>query len=99
MIALEKISVVGLGYVGLCTAASFAVKGYQVIVSDNNSSRVEMVNKCFSPFYEPELENILKEGIAAHKFNAVLRLEEAVRESEVVFMDRSKAVWGAIRYN
>jgi UDPglucose 6-dehydrogenase len=86
MITLEKISVVGLGYVGLCTAVSFAVKGYQVIVSSNNSSKVEMVNKGISPLYEPELENMLKKGIESEKFRAVLGSEETVLDSDAVFI-------------
>ena len=55
---MKKILVIGLGYVGLCTAVSFAAKGYQVIASDINLSRVELVNKGISPFYEPEIGNM-----------------------------------------
>jgi len=78
MIKLERISVMGLGYVGLCTAVSFAVRGYQVIVSSNDSSKVRMVNEGFSPFYEPELEGMLKKGIQCGKFKAVVGREKAV---------------------
>lgn len=39
------ISIVGLGYVGLPTAVSFAEKGFRVIGADKKSEVVELINK------------------------------------------------------
>jgi UDPglucose 6-dehydrogenase len=83
---LERISIIGLGYVGLCTAVSFAFKGYPVKVSSNDSSKIRMVNKGVSPFYEPGLENMLKKGIQSGKLKAVFGREEAVLDSDVIFV-------------
>ncbi len=46
------IAVVGLGYVGLPIAVSFAEKGIQTIAYDNNCSKIELYNQCIDPTNE-----------------------------------------------
>ena len=41
----KTISVIGLGYVGLPTAAIFASKGHKVIGVDNNEAIVKIINE------------------------------------------------------
>ena len=41
-----KISIIGLGYVGLPLAVEFAKKGHQVVGIDIDSSRVERLKTC-----------------------------------------------------
>ena len=45
-----KISVIGAGYVGLCTAVGFASKGYSVISSDVDAEKVAKINRRYSSF-------------------------------------------------
>ena len=45
------ISVIGLGYVGLCTAVCFAARGYKVISSDIETNKIELIGKGAPPFY------------------------------------------------
>lgn len=51
----KTVSVVGLGYIGLPTAAILATNGWNVIGVDINSATVEAVNRGEVPFVEPEL--------------------------------------------
>ena len=48
----KKISVIGLGKLGLCSAACFASKGYKVIGVDIDSHRVNLINKGQNPIQE-----------------------------------------------
>jgi UDP-N-acetyl-D-galactosamine dehydrogenase len=48
----EKISVVGLGYVGMPIAVAFAQKGIQVVGFDLNSSKIEMYRQGIDPTLE-----------------------------------------------
>ncbi|WP_425292252.1 UDP-N-acetyl-D-mannosamine dehydrogenase [Corynebacterium mayonis] len=63
----EKVSVVGLGYIGLPTAAFIASKGIKVTGVDVNPRYVESVNRGEVPFVEPGfdalLERVVKEGL------------------------------------
>ena len=58
-----RIGVIGLGYVGLVTAAVLANKGHSVVGIDVDDSRIQMLRSGRSPIYEPELnERILSAG-------------------------------------
>jgi len=52
----KKISVIGLGYIGLPTAALLASKGYIVNGMDVNENAVETINKGEIHIVEPDLD-------------------------------------------
>ena len=58
-----RISVVGAGYVGLCTAVGFSSRGYTVIASDFDAEKAEKINKGIPPFHEPGLQAKLTESV------------------------------------
>jgi UDPglucose 6-dehydrogenase len=70
------VSVIGLGYVGLTTAAALAARGFPVRGYDVDRRRVEGINAGVVPFHEPGLERLLKEALS-HRFRADLRLGKA----------------------
>lgn len=53
---VETVVVVGLGYIGLPTAAIFATHGLNVVGVDVNAITIEAVNRGSVPFVEPDLE-------------------------------------------
>ncbi len=59
---MQKISIIGMGFVGLSTALGFASKNYQVCCYDNNPKKMNLLTKGKSPFYEPEIETSLKKA-------------------------------------
>jgi UDPglucose 6-dehydrogenase len=58
-----RISVLGIGYVGLCTAVAFASRGYSVIASTHDAEKAAKINEGIPPFYEPNLQDLLKESV------------------------------------
>jgi UDP-N-acetyl-D-mannosaminuronic acid dehydrogenase len=66
----ETICVVGLGYIGLPTAAFLAMQGFQVRGADVSQAVVDSVNAGVLHFQEPELEAILKGVVAAGSLKA-----------------------------
>ncbi len=54
------VSVIGLGYVGLCTAATFASRGFNTIGIDVDEERIHQVRKGKAPLHEPGLDTLLK---------------------------------------
>ena len=59
-----RICVVGLGYVGLPTAAVLAAKGVEVIGVDTDAERVRTINAGAVPIVEPDLDRVVAEAVA-----------------------------------
>lgn len=73
----RKISIIGLGYIGLPTAASFANRGIDVIGVDINAHAVELINAGRAHFSEPDLDMLLQSAVMTKKLRAVTEPEEA----------------------
>ena len=58
-----KIGIVGLGFVGLSLTSVLSSKGYDVIGIDVDKEKCKKIINGISPFFEPELEKILKNGL------------------------------------
>lgn len=67
----------GLGYIGLPTAAVAASKGIDVIGVDINPEVVETINKGQIHIVEPELDILVKEVVSKGKLKAALKPELA----------------------
>ena len=58
-----KIGVIGLGFVGLSLSSVLASKGYDVIGIDTDNEKCSKIINGVSPFFEPELEKVLQNGL------------------------------------
>jgi len=56
-----SVSILGTGFIGLCSAACFALKDIKVIASTHNEKKANMINDYKSPFYEEGLDEMLSE--------------------------------------
>jgi len=81
-----RISVVGTGYVGLCTAVCFADRGYQALASTHDKEKVSTINRAIPPFYEPRLEELLRRNVESGRMRAVHGREKAVLDSDITFI-------------
>ncbi|PYG99045.1 UDP-N-acetyl-D-mannosamine dehydrogenase [Arthrobacter stackebrandtii] len=61
---IETVAVIGLGYIGLPTAAILATNGLKVIGVDVSSATVEAVNRGEVPFVEPDLGTSVAGAVA-----------------------------------
>ena len=67
---IRSVCVVGLGYVGLPTAALLAAGGMEVLGVDVDSQRVEAVNAGESPISEPGLAEAVAVAVASGRLRA-----------------------------
>jgi len=80
-----SISVVGLGKLGLCLAASLAEKGFSVLGVDVEDRVVEAVNNGKAPFPEPGLSELLQKH-GGKTLKATVLHRDAIETSEVTFV-------------
>lgn len=81
---MVKLSVIGLGKLGACSAVCFASKGFEVIGVDINKNLVNAINRGIAPFYEPELQELIT--AAKGKLRATQDYKEAVLNSDITFL-------------
>ncbi len=75
--ALQTIAVVGLGYIGLPTAAALAKAGHRVIGVDVNADVVSAINAGVCHIVEPGLNELLESAIEAGRLSAAREMPEA----------------------
>lgn len=73
----NTISVVGLGYIGLPTAAMFASRKKKVIGVDVNQHAVDTINRGEIHIVEPELDMIVHAAVKEGYLKATLSPEQA----------------------
>lgn len=66
----EKICVIGLGYVGLPTAAVFASRGVEVLGVDTNAETVDLINRGKIHIVEPGLGDLVGQAVSTGKLSA-----------------------------
>lgn len=81
-----KICVVGAGHVGLVAAACFADLWHKVICVYNDKKKIEFLRKKNLPFYEPDLEPLVKKGLKSGWLVFSSSLPETIKKSQVIFI-------------
>jgi UDPglucose 6-dehydrogenase len=80
-----SVSLVGLGYVGLCTAVSFASRGFNTLGVDIDRHRVEQIGEGHAPLREPGLDKLLKLGLQSKRLKITSDVAKTA-ETDVIFI-------------
>jgi UDPglucose 6-dehydrogenase len=83
---MKDICVIGVGYVGLVTAAGFADLGNRVTALDINEERVLNLRKGILPIYEPGLEEVVRRNVQAGRLSFTTSYKEALESAEFAFI-------------
>ncbi len=79
-------AVLGLGYVGCVTAACLAATGHTVCGADRDEHKVLSVRRGEAPFYEPGLEALVKDNLAAGRLTATTNTAEAIAQADIALL-------------
>ena len=81
-----KVTVFGIGYVGLVQAAVLAGVGHEVVCVDVNEDRVESLKNGVIPIYEPGLTPLVKENYDAGRLQFTTDAAYGVKHGKVQFI-------------
>lgn len=83
-----RVSVVGLGYVGLVTSAGLADWGHDVIGMEASEVRLRALRSGRLPFFEPGLDELVgrHSSTGRLRFAAPSDVAEVLRDAEIVFV-------------
>ena len=76
-VGLQRVAVIGLGYIGLPTAATMAAAGLEVQGVDVNEATVAAINAGRAPFVEPDLEDLVAHEVRRGTLRAATTAEPA----------------------
>ena len=83
---MKQICVVGVGYVGLVTAACFSDLGNRVVALDVDEQRVQNLKKGIMPIYEPGLEELVMRNVKGGRLTFTTSYKEALKGAEFAFI-------------
>jgi UDPglucose 6-dehydrogenase len=81
-----RVCVIGTGHVGLITCVSMASVGHEVVGTDADEDKIERCRAGEAPFYEPGVQELLREELASGRLTFTADAAEAIAGSEVVFI-------------
>lgn len=83
---MKQICVIGVGYVGLVTAACFSDLGNRVIALDINEERIKGLKRGEMPIYEPGLEELVERNMRAGRLSFTTSYADGLDGTEFVFI-------------
>ena len=81
-----NVTVIGSGYVGLVTGACFSEFGVQVICADKIPPKIEALQRCEIPIYEPGLEELVRRNMESGRLSFTTDTDYAIQHALVVFI-------------
>ena len=83
---MAKISVFGIGYVGVVAAACLARDGHSVVAVDVDPGKIKAINAGLSPIVENGLDELIEQAVAQGKLEATSDVQYAIDNTEVSFV-------------
>jgi UDPglucose 6-dehydrogenase len=81
-----NVSIVGAGHVGLVTGACLAKIGHRVLCVDRDAARVELLKAGRTPFYEPGLDELVREGLSEGRLSFSTSSSQAAEFASLTFI-------------
>tara|TARA_B100001123_G_scaffold384666_1_gene457592 strand:+ start:136 stop:1449 length:1314 start_codon:yes stop_codon:yes gene_type:complete len=81
---MNKITIIGTGYVGLVTGVGMAEFGNKVICSDIDKTKINSLSSGILPIYELGLEEIIKKNIKDNRLSFSSNIKESILKSDVI---------------
>jgi UDPglucose 6-dehydrogenase len=83
---MNKITVIGSGYVGLVVGTCLADMGNIVVCADNDKNKIDQLYQGEIPIYETGIKEMIKQNADMGRLRFTIDTSEAVKESDILFI-------------
>ncbi|MCX7842201.1 MAG: UDP-glucose/GDP-mannose dehydrogenase family protein [Clostridia bacterium] len=83
---MNKIAVIGTGYVGLVTGSCLSDFGHSVTCVDSDASKIDSLARGVIPIYEPGLDAIVERNVYYKRLSFTTDINNAVLDNDVIFI-------------
>jgi UDPglucose 6-dehydrogenase len=87
-----EVAVIGLWHLGSVAAACLTKLGHRVVGVDDDPNRVASLTLGHAPLYEPKLDDLLAEGVAAKRLRFTTEVVDAVAEADAIVVAHDTSV-------
>lgn len=81
-----KITIIGTGFVGVVSSAVYASFGHEVVGLDVDQNKINQLKKSQVPFYEPNLEELLKNQQKNGNLSFTTSYQSAITNADIVII-------------
>ncbi len=81
-----RIAVIGSGYVGLVTGGCLASIGHEVVCTDSDEAKIDLLRKGKLPIFEPGLDTVVARAMHEGQLAFTVDVAAAVEASDVIFI-------------
>ena len=83
---VNRIAILGTGYVGLITGACFAEFGHEVICADTDRTKIQLLQNNIMPIYEPGLKELISRNVEKRLLSFTTDIDKAIANSDGIFI-------------
>jgi len=83
---MQKIAMIGVGYVGLVSGTGLADFGNEVICADIDDEKIEKLKNGILPIYEPGLLELVKNNVEKGRLKFTTDVADAINKCQVIFI-------------
>jgi UDPglucose 6-dehydrogenase len=83
---MQKIAVMGTGYVGLVSGTCFAEIGNHVICCDVDQNKIDKLNHGIIPIFEPGLEELVAKNVGAGRLRFTTDVASAIQACDIIYI-------------
>jgi UDPglucose 6-dehydrogenase len=81
-----RVAVMGTGRVGVVTCVALSTMGHEVVGTDVDTDKIDLLRRAVPPFFEPGLEETLTRECASGRLSFTTSAAEALATAEIVFI-------------
>lgn len=83
---MNRIGIIGCGYVGLVTGVCLAELGNEVTCADIDEKKIESLLTGMSPIYEPDLQPLLERNLSQQRVRFTSDIDQVIRDTDILFV-------------